>query len=148
MTFDLRVTDETHTPHNLAPLAVKEALVDETISLSAEGGYITALTAYDVEADCELTGSSFVAHSPGLYRLRCVASNGVRELLIRVVERSVLEAIPDYGFRTGYGQSASPRMALRSICNTGPANWAGTADWFFDNRIKLGNHGVNAPQNP
>lgn len=150
MSYEIRVTDSTDQPHSIATQdTVKEAITGETLRFEAVGSnYITQLAPYDAQADCQISGETFVASSPGVYRLKCTAARGIRQILIRVVDPSVLAAIPDYGFRTGYGQAASPRLALRSICNSAPAGWDGTADWFWDGRIKLGDHGVQAPQNP
>jgi hypothetical protein len=148
--MQIRFIDETLQPHTLDRQdQVKEALVDETLTISCIGALITALESYDAGADCliEDQGSAhtFLAASPGLYRLRCVAGSGVRQVLIRVVERSVLSAIPDPGFQVGQGHSTAPRLALRSICNHCPT-WDGSADWFWDGRVKLADHGIHIPQ--
>jgi hypothetical protein len=140
--YALIVNDSTGIAHRMDARQelTKETLVSELLSFEGVGGTITAIEPYDPEADVEIEGASFIAGTPGLYRLRVTATNGVRQLLIRVVDPSVLAAIPDPGFVVGQGQSAAPRMVLRSICNHCP-EWDGTAAMFYD-RIKLADHGV------
>jgi hypothetical protein len=115
-------------------------------SFEAVGGTITAMERYDAEADCEIDGATFVAGSPGVYRLRVTGSLGVRQLLIRVVDLSVLSAIPDPGLRVGHGRLTAPRRALRNIVNHVP-EWTGDAAWFYDGRVKFADHGIVVPHN-
>lgn len=137
---------------------IKEGLVGENLVVSLAGGLITALTPYgDAEAvtltpadvdhpHAPQTSYTFSASAAGLYRLKVTASTGVRQLLIRVVPRATLDAIPDAETRTGYGQSPARRLVLRSVVNGCPETWDGSADWFYDGRIRLGAHGVITPQ--
>lgn len=144
------IQDETQTTTTLDTQdKIKEAIVNEVLTVSLAGGLITALTAYD-DADCEIVDTSssftFTAASSGLYRLKLTAAAGVRQVLIRVVPRATLDAIPDSEFRTGYGESPARRLVLRSVVNHAPEGWNGSADWFWDNRIKLSDHGAIVPQ--
>jgi hypothetical protein len=145
------IIDETQAPTTLeTQTQVKEGIVGETLTVSLVGSLISALTCYDAEADCEIVeaGSAymFTASTPGVYRLKATSSVGVRQVLIRVVPRATLDAIPDAETRTGYGSSPARRLVLRSVVNHAPEAWNGSADWFFDNRIKLSDHGVIVPQ--
>lgn len=146
----LLINDETQQTTTLeTQTQIKEAIVNETLNVSLAGGLISALESYGGN-DCEIaeagTAYTFTASAPGLYRLKVTASTAVRQLLIRVVPRATLNAIPNAEFRTGYGQSIAPRLVLRSIVNHGPEAWDGSADWLWDNRIRLGDHGVIVPQ--
>lgn len=156
--MQVRIIDETQTTTTLDTQdKVKEAIVGEALTLSLSGSLISALTPYG-EADCTLVPADeenpsnpqthyfFTAASPGLFRLKLSAAAGVRQVLIRVVPRATLEAIPDSEFRTGYGESPARRLVLRSVVNHAPEGWDGSADWFWNNRIKLSDHGVIVPQ--
>jgi hypothetical protein len=124
--------------------------------VSLAGSLISALTPYDSNAACVLVPAdkkapaqasyTFTASAPGLYRLKLAAASGVRQVLIRVVERSVLDAIPDAEFRSGYGHGQAARLVLRSVVNHAPDAWDGTASWFWDGRIKLSDHGAVVAQ--
>jgi hypothetical protein len=141
--FELKVTDSTNDqPHSLNTQdSVKEAFPGEKLTFASVGGTITELQSYDPEDGSECVDATFTAQALGVYRLRCVATNGTRQVLIRVVDPKVLDAIPDPGFVVGHGQSAAPRLVLRSIANNCP-DWRGDTAPFFDNRIRLADHGV------
>lgn len=142
MSYEIRVTDETGRPHNIRNQdVVKEAITNEVLTFDAVGGVITELTCYDPEADCEIEGATFTASSPGVYRLRCVSlTQGPRQILVRVVDPSVLAAIPDH-VAVGQGEAPTRRLVLRSVANHAPS-WDGSSDAFFDGRVNLANHGV------
>lgn len=149
MSYEIRVTDSTNKPHDIATQdVVKEALIGETISFSSVGGTLTALECYDAEADVEISGSEFVANVAGVYRLKATATQGVRQILVRVVDPSVLAAIANTPTSpVGYGASSTPRLALRSIANT-ERDWDGTAEAFWRvPGIKLTDHGINVARN-
>lgn len=146
MTYQIKVADETNRPHHIATQdIVKEAIVGETLTFEAIGGMITELTCYDAEADCVIEGTTFTASSPGVYRLHCVSlTQGPRQILVRAVDRAVLDAIPDH-VAVGQGEAPTRRLVLRSVAQL-PA-WDGSSAAFWDGRVKLAEHGVCVARN-
>lgn len=122
--YEVTVTDESGQPHGLDTQdKIKEAYVGESILFAALGGTISELVSYDPEDSSMIDGATFTAPSPGTYRLRCVATNGTRQILVRVVERAVVAHVAAQFRTVGHGDSfgvatdAKVRQVVRALAN-------------------------------